>query len=475
MTPTYDIAVIGGGAAGLSVAAGAAQLGAKTALVNQGPLGGDCLYYGCVPSKTLIHAAKIAHEIGRSQRYGLKADLKPVTIAQVMESVKAVIAEIEPNDSPERFRSLGVDVIIGHARFTDPDHLEVNGGSLSARKFVLATGTRPAVPAIEGLAETPHLTNETVFSLDQPVEHLLVLGGGPIGCELAQAFRRLGSQVTLFSSAPVLLPREDHDLTEVIRQQFSEEGIECHLGIQVERVAGDSQQLEIWLQGPSGKLHLGGSQLLLAAGRIPNLEGLGLEKAGVERQNQRLVLDRRLRTTNPKIYACGDVAGPFLFTHMAEHQAAVVLKNALFHWPAKSEQRVVPWCTFTDPELARVGLSEAEAIRQKVPHRVYRLPVEEIDRARTMHATRGFAKVLAAPNGKILGAAIVGPEAGELIHEFVLAMQAGLKLAQISGTIHIYPTLAQLNRRVADLRLKQALTPGRKRWLKRLFRLRGKS
>ncbi len=468
----FDIAVIGVGAAGLSVAAGAAQLGARVALISRDPLGGDCLHYGCVPSKSLIHVAALAHRIHQAGELGLDARLGLIDLGQVSGYVRRVIQAIAPNDSPERFRSLGAEVIFGQARFRAPDTLVVDQRIIRARRFVIATGSRPAIPAIAGLEQTPYLTNETIFSVSGPVEHLLVLGGGPIGCELAQAFRRLGSRVTLVSHASRLLPREDEDLSSVIQQRFQEEGISFFLEAHSRSAKGDGVTLDI--ETPSGPHRLQGSHLLVATGRRRNLENLGLEQAGVAVERGRLVLDDRLRTTNRRIYACGDAAGPFLFTHMAEHQATVVLKNALFHWPARVERRVVPWCTFTDPELARVGLSEREAKSRGVEHRVYRCDFSAIDRAVTMNETQGFAKVVATPRGRILGAAIVGPQAGELIHEYVLAMRAGLKLGHLSNTIHIYPTLSQINRRVADERLRQALTPTRRRWLKRLFRLRGK-
>ncbi len=475
MTSKYDIAIIGGGAAGLSVAAGAVQLGARTALVNRGPLGGDCLHHGCVPSKSLIHSAKLVHMSGEAKSLGLEAQIRPVNMATVMASVRQVISRIEPHDSPERFRSLGTEVIFGEGRFTSPNRFEVEERIIQARKFVIATGSRPKIPPVEGLVDTPFLTNESLFSLDEQPPHLLILGSGPIGCEMAQAFRRLGSRVTVFSSSPRVLPREDEDLSEVIRKTFIDEGIELFLGIQVLRTARHAQGVAVWLETPQGATRLTGSHLLVAAGRHPNLDNLGLDQANVMLENGHLVLDRRLRTTHPDIYACGDVAGPFLFTHMAEHQANVVLKNALFHWPAKVETKAVPWCTFTDPELARVGLSETEAQSKKIRHEVFRFDFRDIDRAQTIRNPRGFAKIVATPGGRILGAAIVGPEAGELIHEYILAVRARLKLSDISNTIHIYPTLAQINRKVADMRLKAALTPFRKKMLKRLFGLRGET
>ncbi|AMK76375.1 MULTISPECIES: dihydrolipoyl dehydrogenase family protein [Methylomonas] len=470
----YDLCVIGGGAAGLVVAAGAAALGAKVVLVEKRALGGDCLHYGCVPSKALIHSAKVAQTIRDAERFGIAAQTPSIDLPTVMQRVQSVIGQIEPNDSPERFAALGVEVLFGVGEFTAADAFTVNGRPLRAKNFVIATGTRPAIPPLSGLENIPYLTNETLFAVKEPIEHLLVLGGGPIGCEMAQSLARLGSRVTLFDLAPRLLPREDADISAVVWGRFKQEGIDLHLGIQVLKVEHNNGEPRVLLEHPQqGQYWLSGSHLLIAAGRKPNLENLGLRLAGVELDNGRLILDARLRTSNKNIYACGDVAGPYLFTHMAEHQAGVVLKNALFHWPSKAQTRNIPWCTYTDPELARVGLSETEAIEQGLPHRVYRFPFADIDRAVAAGDTVGMAKIITTPRGKLLGACIVGPQAGELIAEYVLAISKGMSAADLSNTIHIYPTLAQINRRVADQRLKQALTPQRKCWLKWLFGFRG--
>ena len=470
----YDLCIIGGGAAGLVVAAGAATLGAKVALVEKRALGGDCLYFGCVPSKTLIHSAKVAQIMRDANRFGIAAHTPAIDLSLVMQRVQSVIEQIEPNDSPERFAALGVEVIFGAGQFAGADEFVVNARTLRARKFVIATGTRPAVPALPGLENTPYLTNETLFAVNGPIRHLLILGGGPIGCEMAQSLARLGSGVTLFDLAPRLLPREDDDVSAVIHHQFKQDGIELHLGIQVLKLEHENGETRVLLEHPQhGRYWLNGSHLLIAAGRKPNLENLGLEQAGVALENGRLVLDARLRTSNKNIYACGDVAGPYLFTHMAEHQAGVVLRNALFHWPSKVQTRNIPWCTYTDPELARVGLSESEALQQGIKHRVYRFPFADIDRAVTAGETVGLAKIITTPRGKLLGACIVGPQAGELIAEYVLAISKGMQAADLSNTIHIYPTLAQINRRVADQRLKESLTPKRKQWLKWIFGLRG--
>lgn len=472
MSNEYDLCIVGGGAAGLVVAAGAATLGAKVVLVEKQALGGDCLHYGCVPSKTLIHSAKIAFTLRDAPRFGIPAQVPFIELARVIQRVQSVIKQIEPNDSPERFAQLGVEVIFGVGQFTGPDAFAVNNRVLRAKNFVIATGTRPAIPDISGLQQTPFLTNETLFGLQEDIRHLLILGGGPIGCEMAQSLARLGSRVSLFSFSPSLLPREDEDISAVIAAQFRQEAIDLHMGIQVIKVELDKDEgdVKVLLEHPQqGQYWLSGSHLLIAAGRQANIEGLGLEQAGVESRQGCLILDARLRTTNKHIFACGDVAGPYLFTHMAEHQAGVVLRNTLFHWPSKAQTRSIPWCTYTDPELARVGYSETEALQQGIAHRVYRFPFADIDRAVTAGETTGMAKIITTPRGKLLGACIVGAHAGELIAEYVLAISKGMKASDLSNTLHIYPTLAQINRRVADQRLKAALTPARQKWLQRIF------
>lgn len=473
-TPEFDLCIIGGGAAGLSVAAGGAALGAKVVLIEKHRLGGDCLYYGCVPSKALLHSAQVAHTLRDAARFGIDGELQPVQLDRVMQRVNSVIQGIEPHDSPERFRGLGVEVIFGAGRFIDPHTFRVNGKDITAKNFVLATGSRPAIPPLPGLDSIPYLTNETVFSLTAPVPSLIILGGGPIGVELAQAFARLGSLVYVVQRGAQILPQEDSDLVQIVADKLRDEGVQLHTGCTPQRVERTAGGLRLHLAtGTGGTEILEATHLLVATGRQPNLQGIGLEAAGVLLEGGQLRVDRRLRTTNKHIYACGDIAGPYQFTHMAEHHAGVVLRNTLFHLPAKTEQRVIPWCTFTDPELARVGFSETEARAQNVAHRVYTFPLQDIDRARTDGATHGRAKIITDPRGRLLGAALVGAHAGELIHEYVLALAKNMKASDLSNVMHIYPTLAQINRRVADQRLKEGLTPRAKKWIRRIFRLRG--
>jgi pyruvate/2-oxoglutarate dehydrogenase complex dihydrolipoamide dehydrogenase (E3) component len=391
-----------------------------------------------------------------------------------MERVRAVIAEIEPNDSPERFRGLGVDVVFGEGRFVSPSAFEVNGRRLTARTFVIATGSRPAVPPIAGLESVPYLTNETVFDLREPVPSLAVIGGGPIGVELAQAFRRLGSEVAVVEMGSRLLPKEDRDAADVVHHALVHEGVAFHLEATVARVAGRQGAIALTLRDAAGvERQVDATHLLVAAGRRLNTDGLGLDAAGVRMAQNRIVVDGTLRTSQPHIYAIGDAAGGYQFTHLAEHHAGIVLRHAIFRLFWAKPSSVLPWCTYTDPELARVGLSEAEAQERRVPHRVYRFAFEEIDRAHTDGETEGFAKLLTDPKGRLLGAAIVGPHAGELIAEYALAIAKRMSASDISSSIHAYPTLASISRRVADQRMKEGLTPNARRWIQRVFRLQG--
>jgi pyruvate/2-oxoglutarate dehydrogenase complex dihydrolipoamide dehydrogenase (E3) component len=472
----YDLCVIGGGAAGLVTAAGAATLGAKVILIDKAKLGGDCLYHGCVPSKTLIHSANTAHTIRHAHRFGLKAHHEAIDQALIRHRIADVIKHIEPNDSPERFRALGVEVVQGEATFTNEDTVEVNRRGIKARKFVIATGSKPVIPGLEGLADIDYFTNETIFSTNETIESLVIIGAGPIGCELAQSYQRLGVNVSLVSRN-TLLPREDADMAEIVKQQFIVDGVDLHLTAHITKVEKTASGIRLQIDGEkqqSERRWLEASHLLIATGRHLDFSSLNLQQAGIEISQGRLVLDERLRTTNQKVFACGDCAGPYQFTHMAEHQASVVLQNALFHLPIKAKTQGVPWCTFTSPELARVGLSEQQARQQSIKHKVYSFPFSEIDRAICDGDTVGMAKVIVSSRGKVLGAAIVGPHAGELIAEFSLAISQGLKLSALSKAIHIYPTLAQINRRVADQQLKAALRPVKKRLIKLVFGLRGK-
>jgi len=470
----FDIVVIGGGSGGLVVAAGGAALGAKVALIEKLRLGGDCLWTGCIPSKALIKSARVAYQMRNADRFALTPhDPKP-QLPRVMERVAAVIAGIAPNDSPERFRSLGVDVIFGSGRFIDASAFEVDSRRLRARTFVIATGSRPAIPPIFGIESVPFLTTETIFDLREAVPHLIIVGSGPVGSEMAQAFRRLGSEVTVVDIAPGILPREDFDLATIVFRQLRNEGIRYHLSASIAKVERTPLGVRMLVRAKDSSVQtIDATHLLVAAGRHANIEDLGLGAANIRVAGDRIVLDDGLRTTNRRVYVIGDAASGHQFTHLAEHHAGIVLRHAIFKLKWTKPSSIVPWCTFTDPEFARVGLSEAEAKKSGVDHRVYLFPLSDVDRARAESEIEGMAKLVTAPRGRVLGAAIVAPHAGELIGEYGLAIANRMKAADISAVIHTYPTFAQINRRVADMRQKEALTPGTRAWVKRLFRLRG--
>ena len=468
----YNLVVIGGGSGGLMVAAGAAGLGARVALVEHGAMGGECLNTGCVPSTALIRSATTAALL-RAGAHAMAPAAPAFDWAGVMGRVRRVIDTIAPHDSVERFRSLGVEVFQGRGRLASPRQVDVmlnEGGavSLAARAVVVATGSRALVPPVPGLAEAGYLTNESVFDLPHRPRRLAVIGGGPIGCELGQAFARLGSQVTLVEMER-LLPREDADAAQVVAESMARDGMTLHPQTLVAAVehtpAGKRLRLEPrGDQGHAGEVEV--DEILVAAGRRLNLDDLGLEVAGVSHSPKGIVVDAHLRTTAPGVYACGDVAGPYLFTHMANQQARVVIQNALLPIKARIDYRAVPWCTFTAPELARVGLNELDAQAARTPYRTITVPYADVDRMVCDDAREGFLKVLTPPGrDDILGATMVGAHAGELIHEIVLAMQAGLRLRDIANTIHIYPTMAEIFRRAGDESRKAGFTPRMQRLL----------
>lgn len=465
-----DLAVIGGGAGGLVVASVAAQLGLKVTLVEKsGRLGGDCLHHGCVPSKTLIHAAKVAALMRRAAQFGLPEQPLQVDLAAVNARVQEVIARIQVHDDPERFRGYGCEVLLGEpAVFVSPQELRVGEKSMHARRFVIATGSRPALPPVPGLESAGYLTNLDVFSLSVLPRRLVVLGGGPIGVELAQAFGRLGSRVTLIERLPQLLPLEDSELSGMLRQSLEAEHISVHTGTNVERVEQRDGTKIIYCTGAAA---LEADAILVAAGRRPNLDELGLDAAGVRYGARGIEVDRRLRSSQRHIYACGDVCGPHAFTHMAEYQAGIIIANAIFRLPRKADYRVVPRVTFSDPELAQVGLTEGEARSRGIDVKVLSFPFSQIDRALAEHEEQGLLK-LVTHRGKLLGASLLGPHAGELVHELVLAMKAGVSVATLSATIHAYPTLAQIHRRAANAAFAPTLfSPATRRlvrWLQRL-------
>ncbi len=446
-TLTVDICVIGAGSGGLTVAAGASQMGATVALIEKDKMGGDCLNYGCVPSKSLIAAAHAAHVIRNSGRFGVKGVTPEVDYTALRDHIRGVIAAIEPNDSVERFTALGVTVIKGAARFTGPGEVEADGRRIRARRFVIATGSAPAVPPIAGLDAVSYLTNETVFELDARPDHLIVIGGGPIGAELAQAHRRLGARVTVIEMFD-FLGADDPELSECVRRQFAADGVDLRTGTAVTAVEQNSGGIAVLTEKDGAADRIEGSHLLIAAGRTANIEGLGLEAAGVTHDRAGITVDRRLRTSNKRIFAIGDVAGPYRFTHVAGYHAGIVLRNILFKLPAKVDYRAVPWVTYTDPELAHVGMNEAEA-RAAGDIEVLRWPLHENDRAQAERDTEGLIKVIIGKRGRVLGATIVGPRAGELLLPWVMAVAGKQKIGAIAGLIAPYPTLSEISKRAA--------------------------
>jgi pyruvate/2-oxoglutarate dehydrogenase complex dihydrolipoamide dehydrogenase (E3) component len=475
----YDLVVIGGGSAGLVAAVGAAELGARVCLVEKRALGGDCLYTGCVPSKTLIRSARFAAEVRRAGDFGfapLQWQFKESSFASVTDRVQRVIKIIEEHDAPERFRQMGVDIIFGTPRFISPDALEIeeekgSEGSrrnLRARRFCIATGSRPSAPAVEGLKETGFITNEEVFHLKKLPRSLVVLGAGPIGLELAQCFARFGSRVTVVEMADRVLPKEDEEVSAALGDFLRIEGLEILLRTKAvtARREGDGHKT-LTIEDPDGRREMRVEEILVATGRAPNVEGLSLESLGVRYDARRIITDEYLRTTRAHIFAAGDVTGNYPFTHMAAYEAALVVRNALFFWPLtkKTDFRVVPWATYTDPEVARVGLTEREA-REKYGDekvRVYRSTFDENDRAQAEGEIKGFAKlVCVGRKGEIVGAHIIGAHAGELIHEVVLAMKERLSASALGGMIHVYPTLTQVTQRAGLDAVLEGLRPFRK-------------
>jgi pyruvate/2-oxoglutarate dehydrogenase complex dihydrolipoamide dehydrogenase (E3) component len=466
-----DICVIGAGSGGLSVAAAAAAFGVEAVLIEKGKMGGECLNVGCVPSKALIAAGKRAHAARSSGPFGVSAQDVRVDFGRVHDHIHGVIAAIAPVDSKERFTGLGVRVIEGDARFKDRRTVVVGEIEVKARRFVIATGSLPARPTIPGLGGIPHLTNETIFDLRECPEHLLVIGAGPIGLELAQAFGRLGAAVTVFEAARPLA-KDDPECAAIVLDALAREGIVIRSGVKIARIQRARPKVQVVLEGASGEEVIEGSHLLVAAGRRPTVEGLHLEAARIKYTDRGITVGKGLRTSNRRVYAVGDVvAGGLQFTHSANYQAGLVIRNALFRLPVGVKAESVPWVTFTDPELAHVGLSEDEA-RKRGAIRVLRWPYHENDRAQAERETIGHIKVVTNKRGKILGVTIVGAQAGELITAWTLAIARGLKIGAFLGIVVPYPTLAEIGKRAAITYFGASVRSPRVRrlitWLRRL-------
>jgi pyruvate/2-oxoglutarate dehydrogenase complex dihydrolipoamide dehydrogenase (E3) component len=465
----YNLVVIGAGTAGLVTAAGAAGLGAKVALIERHLMGGDCLNMGCVPSKALIRAGRAAHDAKTAGEFGVScSESMTIDFGKAMERMRRIRAGISHHDSAERFsRELGVDVFIGSAGFAGRDSIEVEGKRLRFKKAAICTGARASAPPIPGIEETGYLTNENVFWLTEVPKRLLVIGGGPIGCELAQAFGRMGSEVTVIESAGRLLIREDADTAEIVRQSLLRDGLKIALSAKILKTEKRGADKVITIEQNEKSVELTGDEILVGVGRAPNVHGLNLEAAGIAYDPQVGVkVNEMLRTSNPRVYAAGDICFPYKFTHTADALARIVIANALFKARQKTSSLIIPWCTYTDPEVAHVGMYEKDARDQGIDVMTLTAPLADIDRALLDGETEGFARVHLKRGGdRILGATIVARHAGEMINELSLAMTAGLGLSAIGRTIHPYPTQAEAIKRLADAYNRTRLTP----FVKKLF------
>jgi len=463
---TPDLCVIGAGSGGLSVAAAAAAFGVFVVLIEKGTMGGDCLNTGCVPSKALLAAAKRAQAMRNAALFGI-ANVEPsVDFAKVHDHVHGVIDAIAPMDSAPRFKGLGVHVIKGAARFKDKRTVVIDGNDdleVCARRFVIATGSRPAIPPIPGLDAVPYLTNESVFDLTTLPSHLIIIGAGAIGCELAQAFRRLGSIVTVLEAAQPLAS-EDPECAQVVLDQLAREGVTLRAGVKIAEVKPAGDAVQVLLEGGDG---VEGSHLLIATGRKPTVEGLGLEAARIKTDARGIKVNKRLRTSNGRVYAVGDVAGHGQLTHAANYHAGLVIRNALFRLPVKVDDAVVPRVIYTEPELAQTGLTEAQAVQRRHKIRVLRWPFHDNDRAQTEREIRGHIKVIVSRKGAILGATLVGPQAGELISLWTMAIAQKLNIRALTGIVMPYPTLSEVSKRAAIDFFTPSLTSP---WVRRIIR-----
>lgn len=468
-----DLVVIGGGVGGLVTASVAGRLGLDVALIErEDRLGGGCLHHGCVPSKSLIRSADVAALMRRGETFGLPRMDPVVDLGTVNDRVRSVIDAIQVRNDPARFRGYGIDVRFGEARFINPREVEVKGERLRARRLVIATGSRPVVPPIPGLIEAGYLSNEQVFELRELPGHLVVLGGGPVGVELAQSFLRLGSRVTLLEMAPEILPREEPSMSAELRRLLVTEGLDIRTATRVDRVAVENGRKCVYARSDGEHIPVEADAILVAAGRAPDVESLALGRAGVEHDENGIRVDASMRTNQRHIFACGDVCGAYPFTHMAEYQAGIIISNAVFRLPRKADYRVVPRVIHCDPEFARVGLTGEEARALYPDARVLRLPFRDIDRALAEGEPMGSMQLIIRRR-RILGATIVGPRAGELLHEIVLAMQAKVRVGDIAAAIHAYPTLARIHSRIVDSHHAETLFSARTRalvrWINRLL------
>jgi pyruvate/2-oxoglutarate dehydrogenase complex dihydrolipoamide dehydrogenase (E3) component len=479
----YDLAVLGAGSGGLVAAVGATKLGLSTILINGGPIGGDCLNFGCVPSKALLYVAKTFRTARKAAQFGAAVDTSSVDYEAVKARIKEVQDGIRVHEDAAWFRQMGMDVVEEYAEFAEPNTIIAGKRRITARLILIATGSRAAVPPIPGLVEAGFVTNEEIFDLPTLPRHLAVIGGGPIGVEMAWAYRQLGCEVTVLQGAPEILPKDDPELVAIARGLMEADGVKFLTSIKVNRVERGPNEIKHLYIDREGKTEvIEADQLLVAAGRKPNVDRLKMENAGVNHDRTGIKVDASQRTNVRHIYAVGDVTGGLMFTHSASLQAGTFIKKAIFHLPAKTSFHAFPWVTYIQPELASVGLNEPEAKRLGIPYVLARAQFSENDRARAESATEGIIKVLIEPSrlfglrgGKILGAQIVGPNAGELIHEFVIMMKHGLKASQITAAVHAYPTLSEANKRAVSTMLGEKLfQPRTRKWLGKLFGFSGR-
>jgi pyruvate/2-oxoglutarate dehydrogenase complex dihydrolipoamide dehydrogenase (E3) component len=475
----YDVGIIGGGSAGLTVASGAAQLGAKTLLVEkEKELGGDCLHYGCVPSKTLIRSAQVYQSMKRAKDYGLpQPEIPPVDFGEIRKRIQSVIGTIQKHDSEERFCSLGAKVEFGDPVFVDEHAIRLNGSAYSAKNWVIATGSSPDIPVLEGLDRTPYITNKEIFSLDHLPKSMIILGAGPIAIEMAQAFSRLGTKVSVIQRSGQILTKEDKDLADEVMQVLSSEGVAFYLNTSVVSVSDLGSEREVLVKTKTGQeIHLAAEQILVALGRDPNLKGLGLDQIGVVFDRKGLQVDERLRTTQKHIYAAGDVTGAFQFTHAAGYEGSIVISNAIFHLPRKADYTFMPWCTFTDPELASIGMNEKSAKEAGLEYSVWTEAFLNNDRSLAEGEKVGRIKMILDKHEKPLGVQILGPQAGELLSEWVTFLKGKVKLSTLASAVHPYPTLGEINQRVAGTFFSPKIFSDRmKKGLKFFFHLKGRA
>ncbi len=475
----FDIGILGGGSAGLTVASGAAQLGAKTLLIEkENKLGGDCLHYGCVPSKTLIRSAQVYHLMKNTQGFGLPSvKIPPVDFRHLAKRIKSVIDIIQKHDSEERFCGLGVKVVFGNARFVDEHTVELEGSSITAKTWVVATGSSPVVPSIEGLNETHFITNKEIFYLEKLPPSMIILGGGPIGIEMAQAFTRLGTRVTVIEKGSRILSKEDKDMADDVMEILQTEGVNFRLNSTVLSTKNNANEREVLLQDSNGSnSKLKADTLLVATGRKAETEGLGLEDIGVKLYKRGIKTDARLRTDQKNIYAAGDVNGKYQFTHAAGYEGGIVITNAIFHLPRKAVYDKLPWCTYTDPELASIGMNESRAKTENIEYKVYTEYFKDNDRSLAEGQKTGKIKMILDKKENPIGIQILGPHAGELLNEWVAVFNGKVKLSTLAGAVHPYPTLAEINKKTAGAFISKKLFSDKiKKGLKFFFNLKGRA